>query len=189
MKNTILATAIALAALVMPATASAETEFYAETGGWTIFKGNGSCHMIASYESDAILSVYVEDMSSAGFWLQNPAWKSIKDGSRYTLQIEFDDYGEWDMPAVGRGDEDGPGVAWIGNIQPNAQENTFMGEFMVATGMRVSINGREIGRYSMEDTRAASMTLSSCLRNAHATADPFEGLGGTSEPEDPFVGI
>ena len=186
MKNTILTTLVALAALLMPASVSAENELYAEKGGWTIIKGERSCHMVASYEGDAVLSVYVEDMSSAGFWLQNPAWKSIKEGNKYTLEIEFDDYGAWEMPAVGRSDRDGPGVAWIGSIQPDEQKDTFMGEFMLASGMRVSINGRQIGSYSMKDTSAAAVMLSSCLRTAHETSDPFEGLG---ETQDPFEGI
>lgn len=187
MKNKILTAAIALAALVLPTTASASAEFYAESGGWTIFKGERSCHMTASYEGDALLTVYVEDAEQAVFWLQNPSWKSIRDEADYKLQIEFDDYGAWDMPAFGKSDQDGPGIAWVGNIASDRNDNTFMGEFMVAEGMTVSINGRRVGSYSMKDTRSASLTLSTCLRLAHQSSDPFQGLEGV--PADPFRGI
>jgi hypothetical protein len=185
--KTMYAALTALAMLLTPAMASAQVEFYAESGGWTIFKGPRSCHMIASYEGDALLTVYVEDAEKAVFWLQNPSWKSIRDDAEYELQIEFDDYGAWDMPASGKSDEDGPGIAWVGNIASDRNDNTFMGEFMVAEGMTVSINGRRIGSYSMKDTRSAALTLSTCLRIAHQTSDPFEGLEGV--PTDPFRGI
>lgn len=188
MKNIILTTMAALAAISIPASATAQSEFYAETGGWTIYKSERACYMAASYEGDAVLSVYIEDMNQAAFWLQNPSWKSVRDGARYTIDIEFDDLGRWEMPALGKSDEDGPGITWIGNISTNSEGDTFMGEFMIAKSMRVSINGREIGSYSMDDTRSASLTLSTCLRNAHRTSDPFEGLQVPERQEDPFFG-
>ena len=185
MKKLILAITATVGFLLSPTTASAQSSLYAEVGGWAIFQNSKSCHMSAEYESDTLLTVYMEDSEHAAFWLQNPAWKSIKQDARYSLKIEFDDYGAWDMPSTGRSDDDGPGVAWVGNIDQNADGDTFMGEFMIASGMRVSINGREVGRYSMKDTRSAALSLSRCVIQAQKGRDPFRGQGQV----DPFNGI
>jgi len=171
-----LAAALCAAMVATPANAQeGEAVVYAESGDWTIYQRSEECYMIGRYGSDEeTLSIFMNSLDRAVFWIQHSDWKSIRDNTSLDVKVEFDNFGEWDITAKGRSDVDGPGITWSGNIKPDENEDSFFGEFMAAKSMAISYRGRLVTRLSMEGTYNASMDMGRCLAETKAVnPDPF----------------
>lgn len=171
-----LAAALCTAMLAAPANAqSTDTILYAESGDWNVYQRSGECYMIGRYgEGEETLSVFMDSFDRAIFWVQHGDWKSIRNNTSLDVKIEFDDFGEWDITAKGRSDDDGPGITWSGNIKPDENDDSFFGEFMASKSMTISYRGRLVTKLSMEGSYKASMEMGRCLAETNAASpDPF----------------
>lgn len=166
--------ALMVATLAAPASAGPATS-YGEVGGWSVYLRDNSCYMIGRYDGETTLTVSVDGSNSAEFWLQNPGWRSLSNGSNQNIQVEFDSLGAWDINAVVVSDHDGPGVAWNGNISSNSNGDSFLGEFAAARTMVVRRNSRMVVGLKLTDTYRASMKLAECMGDmlSRTTSDPF----------------
>lgn len=171
--------AAAVAALMIPcAPAHAEdSEVYAEVGGWTIFRGSDDCNLLTRYEGGASLYVaYTVGNNDAVVYVDDPAFKSIKDAEKYPLKVYF-------MKAKGLDDSWGEVTATgVATDTLHAIRMKFVGTDFLAdlaassTFARVREEGKVVVEsMTLKGSAAAVAKLEQCSREVHRKnpADPF----------------
>jgi hypothetical protein len=157
-----------------PAASAATYRTYADVGGWTITVDGSMCSMSARYHDGSVLSVFSDESTRLAFWVQNKKWQSIKEAGVYQLSVEMDSMGAWNLDAVEASDSDGPGLAWFGNVNPNANDDSFVAEFAIGSTMKVFRGQSMIATFDLTGTRAATIALIRCIRSVGGN-DPFRG--------------
>lgn len=177
--NKMLSAFIGLLMLMMPTVAQAQATKYGEVGDWLIMQNETGCYMLGTYDEDMTFSVFLSTADEAEFWIQSTFWKSLKEGEEQRITVQFDNDSPWEIVAKVRVDQDGPGIAWFGNITPDAEGNTFFGEFMAGKFMTVKYREKLIARLELPNTYKASLELAKCA--SQRQKDPF-ARGASRDP-------
>ena len=178
---------LALSVLALPAaalTAQQPQTPRPQPAQWTLAGGAQGCAVHASSPQGTVVSI----LAGAGqenllFLVQNPRW-SLEDGQRYTIAVEFDQSGPWELQAVAKTeiDQDGPGLMFV---VPQAKERglDFLGEFVAASGMQIRRDGQNLTSLPLGTGEKAMTELAKCMGQVFgghaptATEAAFEGGG------------
>lgn len=191
-----------IASLFLAASATASfsqvpTTAPSANGQWTLASGSDACMIHASSGTGTVLSLTGKAGEEALlFVIQNNRFDSLNDGQQVGIELEFDDFGEWKIPALAQRnlDSDGPGLVFA--IRPGRSDGAnFLKEFAAASGMRIAQAQSPLESLSFAGGQAAISSLATCLSEKWAAASgagPYQGQGGPLEEvgeEDEEVAI
>lgn len=169
----------------------AEDSFLREThwkdvGQWQVsYFENEGCQLYTTFDDGTAIWMGFSrsDEPLFGIWLANESWTSIEDGKDYELTVKFGKATPWDIEMSGFvWDNDLHGVL---NENSNAEQvDPFLEEFMSATAMEWTFEGRQIGKYSLSGSRRAIGEVFACQESFEKAMgdDPF----ARANAADPF---
>ncbi len=156
-----------------------------EVNDWVLHQNDGSCSAIASYGRDILVRVSHDlARNEAHFSVVRPVWRSIEEGRRYQLRIDFSNGNYYDGPPnagvhIGEGDTRSSGIT----ATLNGRE--FLADFAGAAWMEIRVEGTLIASLNLRGTRAVMSQVRACSARAFRedTRDPFARL--PSSPPTP----
>ena len=113
----------------------------------------------------------------------NEGWASIEAEKTYELVARFGNQPPWTIEMTGF--EWGNGLRGVRNVNDETEQVApFVDEFMTELRMRWTIDGTEIGTYSLNGSYRAMQEVFACQESYEAatSGDPFAGSG----VRDPF---
>lgn len=165
---------------------NATTAPAAGNGQWTLASGSDACMIHASSGTGTVLSLTgMAGEEALLFVIQNDRFGSLSDGQQVGIELEFDDFGEWKIPALAQRnlDSDGPGLVFA--IRPGRSDGAnFLKEFASASGMRIAQAEGPLDSLTFAGGEAAISSLATCLSEKWAGASgagPYQGQGGPLE--------
>lgn len=154
---------------------SSETSLWKELKTWSVFVDptlDHGCFVASRFTNNTVFRVGVDSSGSGSYYVMigNPAWQSLKEDQEYDLQFQFGSEVPWDVPAIA--------VNMDGEMLLVARfsDATFWGEFVRATFLDVSRQGKSVTRISMDGTKMAFDELVRCQKTQNAqkiARDPF----------------
>jgi hypothetical protein len=202
MRARILLTALAVVTSLSAARADqTPTVLYSTSGLWQIRVDstlNNSCYMATVYRDNSVVRFgYNNTNNSAFLSVGNEAWKSLTPGVDYTLVMQIDNDQPKTVQARAVTYSAGSTNLFIAFKDP---EN-FMSAFGLTSQVRLSYQGREIGRFNLTGTAQAITAMNECnqayggpsyaakqdpfRQTAPARQDPFRQTA-PARPTDPF---
>ena len=177
---------LTVAALAAPAALATAQTAQPRSGQWVLEVAPGGCIVHAASPSGTVISIWAAaGQSDLSFLVQNRSWNTLQDGSRYDLQVSFDDKGAFPVKATAKTnlDSDGPGLTFAVSPAGAVGGAGFLEQFAAAGGMHITRDGARVDTLSLTNTGTAMPSLAKCLRQVWtAGADaPAEGnaTGGT----------
>lgn len=168
-----------LASLFLAASATAVAQAPA-TAQWALANTADGCMVHASAGQGTVLSISgMPGEEALLFVIQNHQLAGLSDGQQYGIEVEFDDLGEWQIPALAqmRIDSDGPGLIFA--IRPGRADGAnFIKEFSSASGMRIGREEARLDSLAIGGGNGAMSALATCLSEKWAGAAGAGGQGG-----------
>lgn len=176
-----------IALLLLSSTPFGATAQTAPGARWTLANGAGGCMVHASTNQGTVLSITASPGEDALlFVVQNSGFSQLQDGEQYSIDVEFDKMGEWQIEALAQRelDSDGPGVIFA--VRPGRPDGqNFIKEFAGAKGMSIGREGASLDTVSLAGGNGAMSSLARCLgQKWSGSGSSYEGQGGPIEEEE-----
>lgn len=152
-----------------------ESALWKELDTWSIFVDQTldyGCFVASRFTNNTVFRVGIDSSKPDSYYVMigNPAWRSLKEDQKYELEFQFGSESPWDVPAIA--------VNMDGDMLLVAtfSDATFWAEFVRATFLDVTRQGKSITRISMNGTKMAFDELVRCQKaqNSQKVArDPF----------------
>jgi hypothetical protein len=191
MRARILLTALAVVTSLSAARADqTPTVLYSTSGAWQIRVDstlNNSCYMTAIYPDYSVVRFGYDNLNNSAFLsIGNDAWKSLTSGVDYTLVMQIDNAQPKTVQARALTNSAGSITLFI----PFKDPENFMSTFGLTSQVRLSYQGREIGRFNLVGTAQAITAMSECNQayggpSYAAKQDPFRQTA-PARRADPF---
>ncbi len=182
---------LALAIVLVPLTAEAQSETYQKIGWWEIvyFPGAGACSALAEFENGVYFLIGLDTTSgdlSLAVAILNQSWGSIVPGDEYEVTATFGRKGPWYLTMYGTKADElfGLEATWAADSDSAGR---FVEEFMASVNMKWAYQGTVLGDFSLKDSRKAFNATLECTEvhlgsgDAGGGKDPFSG-----SKQDPF---
>ncbi|HEX8666902.1 MAG TPA: hypothetical protein VF727_00840 [Allosphingosinicella sp.] len=169
---------IALSLFAAPAAALAQQSAPASpaTGDWGIAALPNGCMVQAVSPGGTMLSIWgFAGEDKLAFLLQNPSWKSIRDGGDYDIRVDFLGVRTMPVDATPKQNIDSDGPGFLFTVQPGAGTGTgFIDAFATASGMRIVRDGESVDTLPLAGSRGAMAALARCLADKWSAAAPAQ---------------
>lgn len=163
------------------AASAAEGDPVASVEGWSIYDEKGTCAAATLYERDVFVRVEY-DFGRDSVWLSiaNPAWESVQDAAKYTVQLSFTNGEDWGDTAATGFRLESDSVRMTG-IRLHLDGDDFLTDFALAAGMLLRMGDTRLGSYSLAGTKTMVRRLNECAVASYKRypPDPFAGAGPT----------
>lgn len=151
-------------------------------GQWTVANAQQGCMVHAKSAQGTVLSISgMPGEEALLFVIQNQEFATLQNGQAYGIQVEFDEMGAWEIPAVAQQelDRDGPGLIFA--IRPGRSDGAnFLKEFAGASGMHIGRGEYRFDSLPLAGGGSAMSALATCLSEqwAGASGAAHTGQGG-----------
>lgn len=132
---------------------------------WQLANSGDGCMVHSASAQGTVLSITaMPEEDALLFVLQNQGWQTLDDGGQYAINLEFDEMGPWEIPAVAQTeiDRDGPGLIFV--VRPGREDGArFMTEFAAAHGMQVGHDGAMLDSLALGGSNLAMASMAQCM--------------------------
>lgn len=147
-------------------------------GGWRLFRNADNCALARSYEGGTMLRIaYYQGLNSVSVQVTDPAFKSIKPGKTYTLDVAFATGGKlndgWNkVAATGLSIDGDPPIRGLAMKLPG---DRFLKAATASAALSVFKDDVTIETLKLDRSAAAIHSLRACARQVQRAnpADPF----------------
>ncbi|KAE9629942.1 hypothetical protein [Parasedimentitalea maritima] len=166
---------------------AADTIDWKTVGGWDVsfYPSSEGCQAFALFEEDTAFFIGFDNTGgnlSLDITLLDNRWRSIENGSEYSITAKFGNESPWTLAMDGIQVDGFPGLNML--IDANSdQAGLFIDEFQRKGSMTWSFGNSPLGRYTLRGSRKAFNEVVACQRSY------LEALNGSSDPfatSDPF---
>lgn len=162
--------------------ATGDTIDWKTIGGWDIsfYPASEGCQAFAMFEDDTAFFIGFENSGGTlnlGITLLDERWRSIEDGTEYSITARFGNESPWTLAMDGVRVDEFPGLNLL--IDANSdQADLFIDEFQRKGSMTWSFGDSTLGRYTLKGSRKAFNEVVACQTSY---------LEATSDSTDPFT--
>jgi hypothetical protein len=157
------------------------TASYSRVGAWEIRVDStlaNSCYMTTTYRDGVVRFGYDNPHNSGFLSIKNSAWTSLVDGNVYQLTMQIDNNPPSPFKAMATTDTAG----YRGLIMLFGDPENFMSGFGLTSQLRLSYQGREIGRFNLVGTAQGITAMNECNQayggpDFAVKQDPFKPTG------------
>jgi len=176
------------ALLITGGFATGDTIDWKTIGGWDIsfYPASEGCQAFAMFEEDTAFFIGFDNTGGTlnlGITLLDERWRSIEDGTEYSITAQFGSESPWTLAMDGVRVDEYPGLNLL--IDANSdQADLFIDEFQRKGSMTWSFGDSTLGRYTLKGSRKAFNEVVACQRSY------LEAVSGSADPftsSDPFT--
>ena len=147
-----------------------------EIAGWGVYvdtSRGGGCFLYTHYEGDTGFRLgYDRTENSNHLILENPNWRSIRNGKEYAVSIRFGKKEPWVAMGVGSAHED------IYALTFDIADTAFLEEFSSQYFFSAKYEGHDLGIYNLKGSSQALKEMNDCQQTINSadgvrTADKF----------------
>ncbi|TLP67881.1 hypothetical protein FEE96_04980 [Parasedimentitalea maritima] len=166
---------------------AADTIDWKTVGGWDVsfYPSSEGCQAFSLFEEDTAFFIGFDNTGgnlSLDITLLDNRWRSIENGSEYSITAKFGNESPWTLAMDGIQVDGFPGLNML--IDANSdQAGLFIDEFQRKGSITWSFGSSPLGRYTLRGSRKAFNEVVACQRSY------LEALNGSSDPfatSDPF---
>lgn len=178
---------VTAALLSVASPVAADTIDWKTVGGWDIsfYPASEGCQAFALFEEDTAFFIGFDNTGgelSLDITLLDERWRSIEDGTEYSITARFGNESPWTLAMDGIRVDNFPGLNMM--IDANSDHaDLFIDEFQRKSSMTWSFDGSTLGSYTLRGSRKAFNEVVACQKSY------LEALNGSSDPfssTDPF---
>ena len=170
----------------LPADAAGQSSRkWAIVGDWEVWVDlteSNSCFIMKMYERNAVFRVgYRDDLATGYVFLANDKWKSLVAGSKYAIEIQFDNKAPWKGNATGKK---------VGNVTYLYMD--FAGQGLVrdmthSDFVSIKYQDQTIASVPLKRADEAMDELSRCQVRANQSSSAPGGKQPSASSSDPFA--